>query len=120
MEFLAGELAKVGGSVVQAEDEVGAIGMVLGSSYAGAEAMTGPSGPGLSLMPEMLGLAAMAELPAVVVDCQRAGPSTGMPTRHEQADLNLALHGGHGELQRIVLAPVSRPDCFWQTSNAFN
>jgi len=120
MEFLAGELPKVGGSVVQAEDEIAAIGMVLGSSYAGAKAMTATSGPGLSLMTEMLGLAAMAELPAVVVDCQRAGPSTGMPTRHEQADLNLALHGGHGELQRIVLAPVSTTDCFWQIINAFN
>jgi 2-oxoglutarate ferredoxin oxidoreductase subunit alpha len=120
MEFLAAELPKVGGSVVQAEDEIAAIGMVLGSSFAGAKAMTATSGPGLSLMTEMLGLAAMAELPAVVVDCQRAGPSTGMPTRHEQADLNLALHGGHGELQRIVLAPVSTTDCFWQIVNAFN
>jgi 2-oxoglutarate ferredoxin oxidoreductase subunit alpha len=120
MEFLAAELPKVGGSVVQAEDEIAAIGMVLGSSFAGAKAMTATSGPGLSLMTEMLGLAAMAELPAVVVDCQRAGPSTGMPTRHEQADLNLALHGGHGELQRVVLAPVSTTDCFWQVINAFN
>lgn len=120
MEFLAGELPKIGGSVVQAEDEIAAIGIVLGSSFTGAKAMTATSGPGLSLMTEMLGLAAMAELPAVVVDCQRAGPSTGMPTRHEQADLNLALHGGHGELQRIVLAPVSVTDCFWQTINAFN
>jgi 2-oxoglutarate ferredoxin oxidoreductase subunit alpha len=120
MEFLAAELPKVGGSVIQAEDEIAAIGMVLGSSFAGAKAMTATSGPGLSLMTEMLGLAAMAELPAVIVDCQRAGPSTGMPTRHEQADLNLALHGGHGELQRIVLAPVSTTDCFWQIINAFN
>src|SRR5205814_2115102 len=120
MEFLAGELPKVGGSVVQAQDEIAAIGMVLGSSFAGAKAMTATSGPGLSLMTEMLGLASMAELPAVVIDCQRAGPSTGMPTRHEQGDLNLALHGGHGELQRIVLAPVSVTDCFWQTINAFN
>ena len=120
MEFLAAELPKVGGAVVQAEDEIAAIGMVLGSSFAGCKSMTATSGPGLSLMTEMLGLASMAELPAVIVDCQRAGPSTGMPTRHEQADLNLALHGGHGEVQRIVLAPVSVTDCFWQTINAFN
>jgi 2-oxoglutarate/2-oxoacid ferredoxin oxidoreductase subunit alpha len=120
MEFLAAELPKVGGTVVQAEDEIAAIGMVLGSTFAGVKTMTATSGPGLSLMTEMLGLASMAELPCVVVDCQRAGPSTGMPTRHEQADLNLALHGGHGELQRIVLAPVSVTDCIWQTVNAFN
>jgi 2-oxoglutarate ferredoxin oxidoreductase subunit alpha len=120
MEFLAAELPKVGGAVIQAEDEIAAIGMVLGASFAGAKAMTATSGPGLSLMTEMLGLASMAELPAVVIDCQRAGPSTGMPTRHEQADLNLALHGGHGELQRIILAPVSVVDCFWQVINALN
>jgi 2-oxoglutarate ferredoxin oxidoreductase subunit alpha len=120
MEFLAAELPKVGGAVVQAEDEIAAIGMVLGSSFAGTKSMTATSGPGLSLMTEMLGLSAMAEIPAVIVDCQRAGPSTGMPTRHEQADLNLALYGGHGEIQRIVLAPVSVIDCFWQAINAFN
>ena len=120
MEFLATELPKVGGAVIQAEDEIAAIGMVLGASFAGVKAMTATSGPGISLMTEMLGLAAMAELPCVVVDCQRAGPSTGMPTRHEQADLNLAVYGGHGEVQRIVLAPVSVADCFWQIINAFN
>jgi 2-oxoglutarate ferredoxin oxidoreductase subunit alpha len=90
MEFLAEELPKVGGAVVQAEDEIAAIGMVLGASYAGVKSMTATSGPGLSLMTEMLGLASMAEIPSVVADCQRAGPSTGMPTRHEQGDLNLA------------------------------
>ena len=120
MEFLASELPKVGGAVVQAEDEIAAIGMVLGSSFAGCKSMTATSGPGLSLMTEMLGLASMAELPAVIADCQRAGPSTGMPTRHEQGDLNLAIYGAHGESQRIVLAPVSVTDCFWQTINAFN
>lgn len=120
MEFLAAELPKVGGAVVQAEDEIAAIGMVLGASYAGEKAMTATSGPGFSLMVEMLGLAAMAEIPCVVVDAQRAGPSTGMPTRHEQGDLYLAALGGHGEIQRVVLAPVSVTDCFWQTINAFN
>ncbi len=120
MEFLATELPKVGGAVVQAEDEIADIGMVLGAAFSGAKAMTSTSGPGLSLMVEMLGLASMAELPCVIVDAQRGGPSTGMPTRHEQGDLNLAVHAGHGEVPKIVLAPTSVSDCFQQTVNAFN
>ena len=120
MEFLAAELPKVGGSVIQAEDEIASIGMVLGASFAGKHSMTSTSGPGISLMVELLGLAAMAEMPCVVVDAQRAGPSTGMPTRHEQGDLFLAAFGGHGEIQRIVLAPASVADCFNQAINAFN
>ena len=120
MEFLAAQLPRVGGSVVQAEDEIAAAGMVLGASYGGVRAMTATSGPGVSLMVEMLGLGAMAELPAVIVDVQRAGPSTGMPTKHEQGDLNLAVSGGHGDVPRIVLAPTSVEDCFWQAVNAFN
>jgi 2-oxoglutarate/2-oxoacid ferredoxin oxidoreductase subunit alpha len=120
MEFLAEELPRLGGAVIQAEDEIAAIGMVLGASYAGQKSMTATSGPGLSLMTEMLGLASMAEIPAVVIDCQRAGPSTGMPTRHEQGDLNLAVYGAHGEVQRAVLAPTSVMDCFWITVDAFN
>ncbi len=120
MELLAEELPKLGGAVVQAEDEIAAIGMVLGASFAGQKAMTATSGPGLSLMTEMLGLASMAEIPAVVVDAQRAGPSTGMPTRHEQGDLNLAVFGAHGEVQRVVLAPTSVTDCIWTTIEAFN
>lgn len=120
MEFLAAQLPKIGGSVVQAEDEIAAAGMVLGASYGGVRAMTATSGPGVSLMVEMLGLGAMAELPAVVVDVQRAGPSTGMPTKQEQGDLKLAVSGGHGDVPRIVLAPTSVEDCFWQAINAFN
>lgn len=120
MEFLADELPKVGGAVVQAEDEIAAIGMVLGASYAGQKSMTATSGPGFSLMTEMLGLASMAEIPTVVIDCQRSGPSTGMPTRHDQGDLNLAVYGAHGEVQRVVLAPTSLMDCFWTTIDAFN
>ncbi len=120
MEFLASELPKVAGLVLQAEDEIAALGMVLGASYAGRKAMTSSSGPGISLMTEMLGLAAMAEIPCVIVDVQRAGPSTGMPTKHEQGDLNLAVFGGHGEVQRIVLAPTSVSGCFYQAINAFN
>lgn len=120
MEFLASELPKVGGAVVQAEDEMSALGMAIGASYAGKKAMTATSGPGFSLMVELMGLAAMAEIPVVIVDAQRAGPSTGMPTRQEQGDLFLAATGGHGEIQRIVLAPVSVSDCFTQAINAFN
>lgn len=120
MEFLAAELPRIGGAVVQAEDEIAAAGMVLGASYGGVRAMTATSGPGLSLMVEMLGLAAMAELPGVFVDVQRAGPSTGMPTKHEQGDLHLAVSGGHGEVQRVVLAPTGVEDCFYQAINAFN
>ncbi len=120
MEFLATELPVTGGIVLQAEDEMAAMGMVLGASYAGKKAMTSSAGPGISLMTEMLGLAAMAELPCVIVDVQRAGPSTGMPTKHEQGDLNLAVFAGHGEVQRIVIAPTSVEDCFYQAVNAFN
>jgi 2-oxoglutarate ferredoxin oxidoreductase subunit alpha len=82
--------------------------------------MTATSGPGLSLMTEMLGLASMAEIPAVIIDCQRAGPSTGMPTRHEQGDLNHAVFAAHGDASRVVLAPTSVTDCFWTTIHAFN
>jgi 2-oxoglutarate ferredoxin oxidoreductase subunit alpha len=120
MEFLASELPKVGGSVVQAEDEMSALGMAIGASYAGKKSMTATSGPGVSLMVELMGLAGMAEIPIVIVDAQRVGPSTGMPTRQEQGDLFLAALGGHGEIQRIVLAPVSVSDCFTQAINAFN
>jgi 2-oxoglutarate ferredoxin oxidoreductase subunit alpha len=120
MEFLAAELPKVGGSVIQAEDEIASINMVLGASFAGKRAMTSTSGPGVSLMVEALGLAAMAELPCVLIDAQRAGPSTGMPTRHEQGDLWLAATGAHGEVQRVVLAPTSVEDCFYQVQHAFN
>lgn len=120
MEFLAEELPKLGGAVVQAEDEIAALGMVLGASFAGQKAMTATSGPGISLMTEMLGLAGMAEIPAVIVDCQRSGPSTGMPTRHEQGDLLHAAYASHGESPRIVLAPTSVRDCFWTMVDAFN
>ncbi len=120
MEFMAANLPPLGGTVVQAEDEISAMGMVLGASYAGKKAMTSTSGPGFSLMIEMLGLSSMAELPCVIVDAQRAGPSTGMPTRHEQGDLNLAVYGGHGEVPKLVFAPVSVRDCFATTVDAFN
>jgi 2-oxoglutarate ferredoxin oxidoreductase subunit alpha len=103
METLMEELPLAGGRVVQAEDEIAAIGMVLGSSFGGVPSMTATSGPGLSLMTEMVGLSSMAEIPAVIVDCQRAGPATGMPSRTEQSDLNHAIYSGHGDVPRAVL-----------------
>ncbi|MBI2094206.1 MAG: 2-oxoacid:acceptor oxidoreductase subunit alpha [Candidatus Omnitrophica bacterium] len=120
MEFLARELPKIGGFVVQTEDEISAIGVVLGSSYAGKKAMTATSGPGFSLMTEMIGLAVVAEIPSVIVDVQRVGPSTGMPTKTEQGDLYLAVYGGHGNCPRIVMALTSVEDCFYGIMRAFN
>ncbi|MBI4216648.1 MAG: 2-oxoacid:acceptor oxidoreductase subunit alpha [Chloroflexi bacterium] len=120
MEFLARELPKFGGAVLQGEDEMAALGMVLGASFAGERAMAATSGPGFTLMQELIGLASMAEIPAVIVDVQRGGPSTGLPTKPEQADLNLALYGSHGEAPRIVLAPTDVQSCFGLTLKAFN
>jgi len=120
MEFLAKELPKIGGYVVQTEDEISAIGAVLGASFTGVKAMTATSGPGFSLMIEMLGLAEMAEIPAVIVDVQRAGPSTGMPTKTEQGDLYIAVYGGHGSCPRVVTALTSVEDCFYGIMRAFN
>jgi len=120
MEFLARELPRFDGTVVQAEDEIAAIGMVLGASFAGIKAMTASSGPGIDLMTEFLGLASMAEVPCVIVDCQRAGPSTGMPTKTEQSDLRHAISAGHGDTPRIVMALSSVEDAFYGIIRAFN
>ena len=105
---------------MQTEDEISAIGVVLGASFAGKKAMTATSGPGFSLMTEMMGLAVAAEIPAVIVDVQRVGPSTGMPTKTEQGDLYLAVYGGHGNCPRIVMALTSVEDCFYGIMRAFN
>ena len=118
--YVAKHLPKRGGTLIQAEDEIASISQVLGASYAGKKSMTSTSGPGLSLMSEMLGMAFMAELPCVVVDVQRGGPSTGLPTKHEQSDLFLAIHGGHGDAGRIVLSVESIHDCIDLTVVAFN
>lgn len=120
MEALARHLPRCGGTCLQLEDEMAALGAVLGASFGGAKAMTATSGPGLSLMSELVGFAAMAELPAVIVDVQRGGPSTGLPTRPEQADLHQAVFGAHGESPRIVLAAHSVAGCFHRTVEAFN
>ncbi len=118
MEILRTELPKYGGIFVQAEDELAAIAMACGASYAGYVSLTGTSGPGLSLKSEALGWAVMAEMPVVIVDVQRGGPSTGLPTNVEQSDLNIACFGSHGDAPRIVLAPGSVEDCFYTTIEA--
>lgn len=120
LEFMEKDLPKFGGAVVQTEDEISAIASVVGASYAGKKAMSATSGPGLSLMVEILGLAAMSEIPCVIVDAQRSGPSTGMPTKMEQSDLNLAVYGAHGDAPRIVLAPGDVEECLYYIMHAFN
>ena len=120
MEFLAKELPRFGGSVIQAEDEIAALGMCLGASFAGAKPFTASSGPGISLMVEQINLAGQSELPVVIADVQRGGASTGMPTKTSQGDVNLAIYGVHNESPRIVITPTSVTDCFWTTIDAFN
>lgn len=113
METLRRELPKYGGLFVQCEDELAAVSMSLGFSYAGHLAMTGSSGPGISLKAEAIGWASMAEMPLIVVNVQRGGPSTGLPTNVEQSDLNQAIYGGHGDSPRVVLAAATVEDCFY-------
>jgi len=113
MEMLRAELPKYGGLFVQAEDELGAISYAIGFSYSGHLAITGSSGPGLSLKMEALGWAVMAEMPLIIINVQRGGPSTGMPTNVEQSDLMQALYGSHGDAPRVVLAPRNVEDCFY-------
>ena len=115
LEWLAPNLAKVGGVLLQAEDELAAINMIIGASFGGTPALTATSGPGLSLMIESLGLATAAEVPVVVIDVMRGGPSTGIPTKSEQADLNIAVYGCHGDAPHLVLAPQSVGDCLFTT-----
>jgi len=120
MHYLGREIWKYGGTMVQAEDEIAGIGTVVGASFAGKKAMTATSGPGMSLKTEMLGLATIAELPLVCVNVQRGGPSTGIPTKSEQADLYQACFSAHGDAPRPVLAPTSVADTFATTVEAFN
>ena len=106
--------------ILQAEDELGAIGMVIGASWNGARAFTSTSGPGISLMNELLGLAYYAEIPAVIVDVQRVGPSTGMPTRTQQGDLMEAAYASHGDTKHILLFPSNPAECFEFAPKAFD
>ena len=120
MEYLASKSRDLDLMVVQPEDEIAAVNMIIGASYAGVRAMTATSGGGFSLMVEGLSLAGMTETPIVVVLGQRSGPAIGLPTRTEQGELEFAIHAGHGEFPRAVLAPATLEDAFWLTIKAFN
>ena len=120
MELLRKELPKYGGTFVQCEDEIASVSMAIGGSWGGRVSVTGSSGPGIALKTEAIGWASMAEMPLVVIDVQRGGPSTGMPTNIEQSDLNIATFGGHGDSPRVVIAPSSVEDCFYTAIEAVN
>jgi 2-oxoglutarate ferredoxin oxidoreductase subunit alpha len=111
LEWMAPALAKVGGTLLQAEDELASVNMIIGASYGGVPSLTATAGPGLALMTEGIGLAVAAEVPIVVVDVMRGGPSTGIPAKSEQSDLSFAVSGLHGDAPRLVLAPTSIADC---------
>lgn len=119
-ETLTDLMPKVGGRAIQLEDEIASLSACIGASYAGDKAITPTSGPGLQLMGEQLNLASMLELPLVIVDVQRGGPSTGLPTKTEQSDLKFAIYGTAGEAPRVIIAPSNVEDCFYQTIRAFN
>jgi 2-oxoglutarate ferredoxin oxidoreductase subunit alpha len=115
LEWMAPALTKVGGRLVQAEDELASINMVIGASYGGIPSLTATSGPGIALMAEAIGLAVASEVPAVIVDVMRCGPSTGIATKSEQGDLNIAVYGLHGDAPHVVVAPLSVEDCLATT-----
>ncbi|WP_426446962.1 2-oxoacid:acceptor oxidoreductase subunit alpha [Paenibacillus sp. S-38] len=120
MEYLIKTLPKFGGTVIQTEDEIAACTMAIGANYGGVRALTASAGPGLSLMMEAIGLAGMTETPVVIVDTQRGGPSTGLPTKQEQSDVLAMIYGTHGEIPKIVLSPSTIEECFYDTVEAFN
>nr|WP_320133734.1 2-oxoacid:acceptor oxidoreductase subunit alpha [uncultured Holophaga sp.] len=120
MDFLAANMAEAGIIVEQAEDEIAAINMAIGASFAGVRAMTGTSGGGFCLQVEALGLAGILELPLVVLNVQRPGPATGLPTRTEQADLQFVIHAAQGEFPRMVIAVRDVEDAYRQTQRAFD
>lgn len=119
LSFMEKQLPRFGGVAVQTEDEIAAISSCVGASFGGAKALTATSGPGLSLMAEVVGLSSMTETPIVIVDAQRSGPSTGMPTKTEQSDLAFAVHMSHGDAPRVVMAPSNVKDCFYGMVKAF-
>jgi len=120
LEFLSKHLPERGGVAIQAESEIAAINMAVGAAYAGLRAMAVTSGPGFDLKTEGIGLASMIEQPVVILDAQRAGPSTGLPTKTEQSDINHAIYGGHGDKARIVIAPGNVEEAFYFSFQAFN
>ena len=119
-EHIAGRLPKIGGTFIQMEDEIAAMASILGASWGGAKSMTATSGPGFSLMMENIGLGIVTETPCVVVNVQRGGPSTGLPTMGAQSDMMQARWGSHGHYEIIALAPASPQEMFYQTITAFN
>lgn len=114
------ETGKKNYAIVQAEDELAAIGMVIGANWNGARSFTATSGPGLSLMNEFLGLAYFAEIPLVLINVQRTGPSTGMPTRTQQSDILLAAYASHGDTKQVLIFPFTPAECFEMTADAFD
>ncbi|MCE5037206.1 2-oxoacid:acceptor oxidoreductase subunit alpha [Staphylococcus haemolyticus] len=120
MEYMIANVPKVGGTVVQTEDEIAAANMAIGANYAGVRAFTASAGPGLSLMMEAIGLSGMTETPLVIINTQRGGPSTGLPTKQEQSDLMQMIYGTHGDIPKIVVAPTDAEDAFYLTIEAFN
>ncbi|WAA13525.1 2-oxoacid:acceptor oxidoreductase subunit alpha [Fervidibacillus halotolerans] len=120
MEYLIKKLPKFGGTVIQTEDEIAACTMAIGANYGGVRAFTASSGPGLSLMMESIGLAGMTETPVVIVNTQRGGPSTGLPTKQEHSDVFAMIFGNHGEIPKVVIAPSTVEEAFYDTVEAFN
>ncbi|MGG4264871.1 2-oxoacid:acceptor oxidoreductase subunit alpha [Peribacillus simplex] len=120
MEYLIKKLPQLGGTVIQTEDEIAAATMAIGANYGGVRAITASAGPGLSLKMEAIGLAGITETPIVIVDTQRGGPSTGLPTKQEQSDLMAMIYGTHGEIPKIVMAPSTVEEAFYDTAEAFN
>ncbi|WP_077211596.1 2-oxoacid:acceptor oxidoreductase subunit alpha [Bacillus dakarensis] len=120
MEYLIKALPPLGGAVIQTEDEIAAVTMAIGANYGGVRAITASAGPGLSLKMEAIGLSGITEQPLVIVDTQRGGPSTGLPTKQEQSDLMQMIYGTHGEIPKIVLAPSTVQEAFYDTAEAFN
>ncbi|MCQ6274176.1 2-oxoacid:acceptor oxidoreductase subunit alpha [Bacillus sp. V3B] len=120
MEYLIKKLPPLGGAVIQTEDEIAAVTMTIGANYGGVRSLTASAGPGLSLKMEAIGLSGITETPLVIVDTQRGGPSTGLPTKQEQSDLMAMIYGTHGEIPKIVMAPSTVEEAFYDTAEAFN
>ncbi|HDZ7591923.1 TPA: 2-oxoacid:acceptor oxidoreductase subunit alpha [Staphylococcus aureus] len=120
MEYMIANISKVNGAVIQTEDEIAAVTMAIGANYDGVRAFTASAGPGLSLMMEAIGLSGMTETPLVIINTQRGGPSTGLPTKQEQSDLMQMIYGTHGDIPKIVVAPTDAEDAFYLTMEAFN
>jgi 2-oxoglutarate ferredoxin oxidoreductase subunit alpha len=120
MEYMIEKLPELGGAVIQTEDEIAACTMAIGANYAGVRSFTASAGPGLSLMAEAIGLSGMTETPLVVIDTQRGGPSTGLPTKQEQSDLMAMIYSTHGDIPKIVMAPSTVEEAFYDTVEAFN